>query len=156
MFTGEGLSRGFGDTVVHASTTLPNIEVYASDNSKNIVVINKDPSLAQTARVSLNGAISGTIDVWRKDESVLFPNPPIKAGTLPLENGAFTYQLPPFSVTTFVLHTTSQTTPASTPTPSPSPPTPTATLAQDTFQRADQTYWGTASDGQLWGGDANS
>jgi len=29
-------------------------------------------------------------------------------------------------------------------------------LAQDTFQRADQLYWGTASNGQPWGGDANS
>lgn len=27
-------------------------------------------------------------------------------------------------------------------------------LAQDTFQRADQIFWGMASDGQTWGGDA--
>ena len=29
------------------------------------------------------------------------------------------------------------------------------TLAQDTFQRANQALWGTASDGQTWAGDAN-
>ncbi len=29
-------------------------------------------------------------------------------------------------------------------------------LAQDTFQRANQALWGTASDGRLWGGDANT
>src|SRR5579885_2623679 len=29
-------------------------------------------------------------------------------------------------------------------------------LAQDTFQRANQTYWGTASDGHPWQGDASS
>ena len=29
-------------------------------------------------------------------------------------------------------------------------------LARDTFQRAAQTFWGTASDGRLWQGDANS
>lgn len=29
-------------------------------------------------------------------------------------------------------------------------------LARDTFQRAAQTFWGTASDGRLWAGDANS
>ena len=97
--------------MVNANTTLPNIEVYASDNPKNIVVINKDPSITQTAIVRLNGETSGTIDVWRKDESVLFPNPPIKLGTLPLQNGTFTYQLTPFSVTTFVLNTASQTSP---------------------------------------------
>ena len=41
-----------------------------------------------------------------------------------------------------------------------STPTPTATkgttLAQDTFARPDQAYWGTASDGQSWGANANS
>jgi hypothetical protein len=48
---------------------------------------------------------------------------------------------------------------ASTSTPtvtvSPSPTTGT-TLAQDTFQRPNQAHWGTASDGQTWGGDANT
>ena len=29
-------------------------------------------------------------------------------------------------------------------------------LAKDTFQRAAQVFWGTASDGRLWAGDANS
>jgi len=29
-------------------------------------------------------------------------------------------------------------------------------LGTDTFQRANQSLWGTASDGQTWGGDANS
>lgn len=29
-------------------------------------------------------------------------------------------------------------------------------LAQDTFQRTNQTFWGTASDGQSWDGDANT
>jgi len=29
-------------------------------------------------------------------------------------------------------------------------------LGQDTFQRANQSHWGTASDGQTWGGDANT
>ncbi len=48
---------------------------------------------------------------------------------------------------------TSGSTPTPTNTTTPSPGT---TLAKDTFQRANQTYWGTASDGQKWGGDANS
>src|SRR6266487_3722701 len=45
--------------------------------------------------------------------------------------------------------------PTSTPTPTPTP-APGATLGTDTFQRANQSLWGTASDGQTWGGDANS
>ena len=39
----------------------------------------------------------------------------------------------------------------------PSPTAMTASvLAQDTFQRNNQRLWGTASDGQTWGGNANS
>src|SRR5438552_978424 len=31
-----------------------------------------------------------------------------------------------------------------------------STLVMDTFQRANQALWGTASDGHVWGGDANA
>jgi len=50
---------------------------------------------------------------------------------------------------------TSTPTPTSTLTPT-STPTSGTTLGQDTFQRANQSLWGTASDGQKWGGDANT
>jgi hypothetical protein len=161
MFTGEGLFRGFGDTLVSASTTLPDVEVYASDHPKNIVVINKSPSVAQVATVSFKGITSGTIDIWRKDESVLFSSPPIKLGTQPFQDGTFTYQLTPFSVTTFVLNAASQASTKLLPSPPAeftptSSPVPKAILAHDTFQRPDQAYWGKASDGHMWGGDANS
>ena len=157
MFTGEGLFRGFGNIMVNASTTIPNVEVFASDNPKNIVVINKDQSYTQTATFALNGVRSGTVAVWRKDELVLFPNPPIKLATIPVENGTFTFHLTPFSVTTFVLNVTSQSSPTLVPSPpARSSPTSGAILAQDTFHRANQTYWGTASDGHVWGSDANS
>lgn len=68
------------------------------------------------------------------------------------------------SFTSF-LATVPGSSPTPTPSPSPSPsPTGTATatatagtpLAQDTFQRPNQALWGTASDGQTWGGDANT
>jgi hypothetical protein len=36
------------------------------------------------------------------------------------------------------------------------PPTSGGVLGQDTFQRSNQSLWGTASDGQKWGGDANT
>jgi streptogramin lyase len=42
-----------------------------------------------------------------------------------------------------------------TPTVAPSP-SPGTIIAQDTFQRANQTFWGRASDGHTWGGNANS
>jgi alpha-L-arabinofuranosidase len=105
MFTGEGLFRSFGTTMVDATTTLPNIEVFASDHEKSIVAINQDPSTAQTATIQLKGITSANIEVWRKDGSAPFPNPPTKLETLTVENGTFTYSLPPFSVTTFIVQT---------------------------------------------------
>jgi streptogramin lyase len=50
--------------------------------------------------------------------------------------------------------TTATITPTVTVTPTATP-IPGSTLGQDTFQRANQTLWGNASDGQTWGGDAN-
>ena len=36
------------------------------------------------------------------------------------------------------------------------PPAPGTVVARDTFQRTDQIFWGAASDGQKWAGDANA
>ncbi|MBA2392792.1 MAG: hypothetical protein H0V70_08600 [Ktedonobacteraceae bacterium] len=49
---------------------------------------------------------------------------------------------------------TATITPTATVTPTPTG-TPTS-LAQDSFQRANQSHWGVASNGQTWGGDANT
>jgi hypothetical protein len=45
-------------------------------------------------------------------------------------------------------------TPSATPTPTPTPVS--SLIGQDTFMRANQSFWGTASDGQRWSGDANT
>ena len=51
MFTGEGLFRGFGTTMVRTATTLGHVEVFASDHARNIVVLNMDQSAAQDANI---------------------------------------------------------------------------------------------------------
>src|SRR5205823_1802916 len=53
---------------------------------------------------------------------------------------------------------TPTTTPSVTPSPTPSPTvTPTSIIAQDTFQRQNQTEWGLASDKvNTWGADAKT
>lgn len=102
MYTGEGLFPGFGKELVYAHTDIPNVEVYASDNPRNIVVINKDPTQQKTAIVSLNGMKSCSVRAWRKDESNLYGSP-INLGTILISNSKFSYNIPPFSVTTFVL-----------------------------------------------------
>lgn len=61
--------------------------------------------------------------------------------------------------TVFVPTSTSTPTPTPrptfTPTPTPTPPTQCTNgmIAQDNFRRPNQTYWGTASDGNVWSGD---
>jgi streptogramin lyase len=61
-------------------------------------------------------------------------------------SNALALALPSASVTPTVTTSTTMT----------STPAPGTILGQDTFQRADQSLWGTTSDGQKWGGDANS
>lgn len=46
--------------------------------------------------------------------------------------------------------------PGSTQVPATATPIPTVILAQDTFQRANQSLWGQSSDGRQWQGDANT
>ncbi|GAC1648395.1 MAG: ricin-type beta-trefoil lectin domain protein [Ktedonobacteraceae bacterium] len=113
MFTGEGLFRSFGDTLVNAHTKLQDVEVYASDNSKNIVLINKNSSTMETAIINFNGVFFENVDVWRKDEAILFSNPPVKVQSTYVRGNIFTYQLPPLSVTTLVLTASFQISPTS-------------------------------------------
>jgi len=50
----------------------------------------------------------------------------------------------------------STSTPTPTTTAPTSTPTPGQVVAKDTFQRANQAHWGTASDGNTWGGDSGN
>lgn len=111
MFTGEGLFQRFGDVVLKTSTALPTLEVYASDHPKTIIVINTDPSMSQAATITLRGLTSGSIQVWRKDESVLFPDPPRPLGRRSFQQGTFSYQFPPFSITSFAVTPTAASSP---------------------------------------------
>lgn len=104
MFTGAGQFRPFGTKLVAASTSLPNVDVFASDNSKNIVVVNKG-SAAQDGVFDLSGVTSGTVDVWQKNQNVLFTQPPAHLADETVDhNGEFFATLPPLSVTTFVVN----------------------------------------------------
>ncbi|MFC5742162.1 hypothetical protein [Dyella tabacisoli] len=103
MYTGEGLFPRFGSKLVQATTDVSSVEAYASDEPKNIVVINKDPNLQQTATFALNGFVTGSANVWRRDQSSGSSDNPVNIGTVAIVNGSFSYDLPPFSVTTFVV-----------------------------------------------------
>lgn len=100
MFSGGDLFRPFGSIAVSASTTLANVEVFASTNGQNVVMINKDPSTTQTAVLQITGSTASTVDVWQTDNNAPFQAPQLKA-SLTVSNGV-SYALPSYSVTTFV------------------------------------------------------
>ena len=104
MFTGEGLFRPFGQKMVSAVTSLPNVDVFASNGAKNIVVVNKDKTASRQAVFSLIGVpASATVNVWQKNQNVLFRDPPVHRGVVHVNGGTFSYRLPAMSVTTFVI-----------------------------------------------------
>jgi nitrogenase subunit NifH len=100
MFSGGDLFRPFGSIAVSASTTLANVEVFASSNGQNVVMINKDPSATQTAVLQTTGSTASTVDVWQTDNNAPFQAPQLKASLA--VSGGVSYALPPYSVTTFV------------------------------------------------------
>lgn len=126
MFTGGNLFRGFGSTMVDASTTLNNVEIYASNNGKNIVVINKDPQVTQPLTLKLTGFAGGTADVWQTNKAAPF-DPPARKTAIANVTDLLSYGLPPYSVTTFVLNDGQVTT-------TPPPPAPTYTCNSLTAQ----------------------
>ena len=100
MFSGGNLFRPFGSTAVSASTTLANVEVFASTNGQNVVMINKDPATTQTAVLQTTGSSATTIDVWQTDNNAPFQAPQLKTSLA--VSGGVSYTLPAYSVTTFV------------------------------------------------------
>lgn len=103
MFTGGNLFRGFGTSVVQTSTTLADVEVYASNNPKNIVLINKSPTATRAAVVGIAGVAATSATVWQTNKDVPF-NPPTNTGTNVVANNTISVSLPPYSVTTLILN----------------------------------------------------
>lgn len=103
MFSGGKLFRGFGSAAVATSTSLPDVEVFASTNQKNIVLINKSPIDAKNANVGMGGVLSGAADVWQTNKDLPFADPK-KITTATINNGALHIDLPPYSVTTLVIN----------------------------------------------------
>jgi outer membrane protein assembly factor BamB len=91
--------------------------------------------------------------------SKYYAGPTIANGVVYITNkdgNFYAYGLPNSTTPTPTATSTATPTPTATGTLTPTPTPIPGTLAQDTFQRANQAHWGTASDGQTWAGDANS
>ncbi|GLZ80492.1 hypothetical protein Afil01_52990 [Actinorhabdospora filicis] len=102
MFTGEGLFRGFGKSIVDTGTSTPGIRAFASTGRKNIVLVNTTTT-AQTTGLALTGYGTGTAAVWQSTGDTQATWTPHNTGTLAITIGAATVNLPARSVTTLVL-----------------------------------------------------
>lgn len=108
MYTGANLFRGFGTSMVSANSNIPGVEVYASNNNKNIVLINKNPGTQDLAAIGLTGFGGGSADIWQTNPSAQF-SAPTKINTINNITNALSIPLPAYSITTIVLNEGSTT-----------------------------------------------
>ncbi|MBI3896987.1 MAG: discoidin domain-containing protein [Gammaproteobacteria bacterium] len=64
-WTGGAWMHRYGTILVTADTTLPDVEVYATDNTKKIILINKSTDTDRTATIRLKGKDSGIYSAWQ-------------------------------------------------------------------------------------------
>ncbi|GAA1665692.1 hypothetical protein GCM10009830_09100 [Glycomyces endophyticus] len=99
MFTGEGLFRHFGTTMVATASPDPLLYVFASTGEKNVVIVNTGTA-AVTTGVDFTGLTAGTAAIWRTTDADRTPH---QDGTAAITAGATTIDLPARSVTTLVI-----------------------------------------------------
>jgi hypothetical protein len=104
MFTGQGLFPRFGTTIASATSVLPGVDVFASANPDEIVIVNTNAKSERvTVRVDSNNPQSAA--VWQLHQTTPVAGPPVKKGTVTSEAGNFKVYLPGDSVTTMVMTT---------------------------------------------------
>ena len=99
MYTGEGLFRPFGKTIVQASANNDKLHVFASDQSKNVVLVNVGADPIE-AGLALTGLTAGTAAIWQSTSDAWTPH---RTGTAAITGGKATVTLPAGSATTLVI-----------------------------------------------------
>jgi hypothetical protein len=102
MFTGEGLFPRFGTTIVSATSIKAGVDVFASANPDEVVLVN---TTGATEKVSVHVVSSSpqSAVVWQLHQTGPTPKPPVKTGTAVSEAGTFKVTLPGDSVTNLVV-----------------------------------------------------
>jgi hypothetical protein len=112
VWSGGAWTRRFGSVMVAASTQLPDVEVFATDNAKKIILINKSVDTDRHATLALTGKDSGTYSAWqyvRGMDPGAFSNgpqfqPPVNVvSNLPFAQGSLDIDLPWMSVVVITL-----------------------------------------------------
>ncbi|MET7335033.1 PA14 domain-containing protein [Nonomuraea sp. NPDC005650] len=99
MFTGEGLFRPFGTTMVQATADTDQLYAFASDSAKNVVLVNVGAQPLET-RLAFTGLTAGTAAIWQSTSDAWAPH---RTGTAAIAGGAATLTLPAGSATTLVI-----------------------------------------------------
>jgi hypothetical protein len=99
MFTGEGLFRPFGTTMVAATADNALLHAFASDGGKNVVLVNVGTEPLDTT-LGFTGLTAGTAALWQSTEAAWAPH---RAGTAEVAGGKATLTLPARSATTLVI-----------------------------------------------------
>lgn len=96
-FTGQGLFRGFGSTMVRATATNALLHVFASNNDKNVVLVNTATEPMNTS-LAFTGLTSGAAEVWQSTNGA-----PQRTGTVSIAGGSASVTLAARSLTTLVI-----------------------------------------------------
>jgi hypothetical protein len=104
MFTGQGLFPRFGTKIVSAISVLPGIDVFASADPDEIVLVNTNAK-SERVTVGMQSANPQAAVVWQLHQTGAVPKPPVRKGTVTSEAGIFKISLPGDSVTTMVMTT---------------------------------------------------
>ncbi|MEU6861424.1 hypothetical protein AB0B28_21425 [Glycomyces sp. NPDC046736] len=99
MFSGEGLFRGFGSTMVETTSADPLLYVFASTGGENVVIVNTGTE-AVTADLAFTGLDTGSAAIWRSTDTDRAPH---SDGTAAVTAGSTSVELPARSVTTLVI-----------------------------------------------------
>lgn len=64
-WSGGAWSRRYGEVMVAAATQLPDLEVFATERPRKIVLINKSETMNRQVELALTGAVAGRYSAWR-------------------------------------------------------------------------------------------
>ena len=113
MWTGGDLFRRPTGSMAACTTTLPDVEVYASTGTKNVVLVNKALTRTHDVELTVRGApASGTYEIWQTVQGM---NPsdtagpqwqdPVRVAVGSYPDGRIAFSAPAMTVTTVLVGT---------------------------------------------------
>lgn len=105
VWTGMGLFRRFGSNIVSTTASIGNLQVMASANTTDAVIINRDEAITRNLNITMTGITNGTaVQVWSTNR--LEPwDPPKLISTRTVSSGAVNGVIvPPLTVIRLVIN----------------------------------------------------